>query len=660
MESPRAARSVRSETAPGIMGSSTESTSTSGINTEDGDGYVAGSAYLLKWTDTEIAKTIVHSAAQIRSCVEEASNSTRQLLVLRGLSVDHGVALRETTDVDASFIDAHTGRRSYRPRRARVKAAWAHYDYPELVPQSAVSSSRQRKAASHDLVRDIPTYMVSATGDSIMLCRASIWLSEKAHILLLDREPWEGPKSEVSRGRYEAYSPGGVPDENGVSTITTQIAANGNMATLGDEIPSLETMLYDGLRDCCSGYDDDLLELLEERVLDKWHDFFEVLDIGPPVGSAETIALLSQALGSLERNLDASRRRHTMRQRSVDANPETRHLPDARTQPATTEWEALLSRLSRRAQLLSHLAPVMVSLKKPPARCSSMKTDTDAGFGVSSAGGHGEKYDYCKPRNTSNNSNDDSDNYTTITNPSTPDENQRALNRVAYLGGVLLPFSVVSGILAIEEPYGPGGSQFWIFWAVTVPLTLVTLGVIYADSIRKVHVWVEVAGSGKSGSDSDSDTDMDTGTGTVGLPGRPQPDVEQAMPRTAQRIAFAGNFVGGGDEDEVGDEGEGEGEGEDEDEDEDEEGRGEPDVMVEKRWKNAPAYGRMDVGADKDDDWARKKKMMKVKWRKEELGWAGACATMFQVYKLKKGVPPKHLRHSDTRGGLPRRAKTIN
>ncbi len=438
-------------------------------------------------------------------------------------------------------------------------------------------------------------------------------------VLFLDRAPWEDPKSGVSRGRYKAYTAEGMPDENGVSTITMQIDAKGNATTLGDEIPSLETMLYDGLRDGCSGHED-LLQLLEELVVNKWADFFEAPSLDLPVGSTETTALFSQALGCLERNLDVSRHWHKMRQRSVEPPPDTHPLLDARPQSATTEWEGLLSRLSRRAQLLSHLTSAR--------RWRSEKTHADAGLGISLAGDRGDKYD-CRPRNNNNNS--------ATTNPSTPDEGQRALNRVAYLGGVLLPFSVVSGILAIEEPYGPGGSQFWIFWAVTVPLTLVTLGVIYADSIRKVQVWVEVAASGKSGSASDTETDPRT----YSLPLRVQTDVEQAVrvsSRIAEPITFTENF-------DVADE------REDGDGDEDEDEGAEPDMMVEKRWKNAPAY-QIDAGSG-DDEWMRKKK-----WRKEELGWAGACATLFQVYKLKKGVPPRHLRHNDKRDGLPRRVRT--
>ncbi|RWA06051.1 hypothetical protein EKO27_g9044 [Xylaria grammica] len=397
---------------------------------------------LLKWTDAEMTKTHVQGAAQLRSCIQENGSATRHLLVFHGLPVDCGAVLREAAGVDASFIEAHA----------------VHRSSPD---------ARQQKPAPNDLVGEPPTYtMASAAGDSVVLCRASMWLSEQAHILCLDRPTWDDPKSGVSRRRYKAYTIERMPNGDGISTITMQMDSNGNMTPLGDEIPSLEMMLYDSLQDGC----EDLVELLEELAISKWDDFFEALSLDLPRSSAETTALFSRAMGYLERNLDVSRRRHRIRQRGSDTRPDIYSFSDAKSQSTTTEWEALLSRLNRRVQLFGHLTATVLKAETPSA---------DAGLGISSAGSRGEKHN-CKPRNN---------NYSnTPAAPSPSDENQRSLNRVAYLGGVLLPFSVVSGILAIEDPYGPSDAQFWIFWAVTIPLTLLTLGVIYADSIRKVQV----------------------------------------------------------------------------------------------------------------------------------------------------------------------------
>ncbi|KAL4732601.1 hypothetical protein ACLX1H_001619 [Fusarium chlamydosporum] len=73
------------------------------------------------------------------------------------------------------------------------------------------------------------------------------------------------------------------------------------------------------------------------------------------------------------------------------------------------------------------------------------------------------------------------------------DANARSLDRIAYLGGLLLPLTVVSGILSIESSYGPGGSSFWVFWLASGLSSLIALLVIYADHLRTLDVWMEVA-----------------------------------------------------------------------------------------------------------------------------------------------------------------------
>lgn len=86
------------------------------------------------------------------------------------------------------------------------------------------------------------------------------------------------------------------------------------------------------------------------------------------------------------------------------------------------------------------------------------------------------------------------------------EENQRALDRVTYLGGILLPFSVVLGVLSMNEGFGPGRGLFWVFWVVAVPLAVVAILVIYADKLRLAEVWVAVPVDGE---------DFDGGVGSM-------------------------------------------------------------------------------------------------------------------------------------------------
>ncbi|KAF5647490.1 hypothetical protein F25303_5163 [Fusarium sp. NRRL 25303] len=71
--------------------------------------------------------------------------------------------------------------------------------------------------------------------------------------------------------------------------------------------------------------------------------------------------------------------------------------------------------------------------------------------------------------------------------------NSRSLDRIAYLGGLLLPLTVVSGILSIESSYGPQGNSFWVFWLASGLSSLLAILIIYADHLRTLDVWMEVA-----------------------------------------------------------------------------------------------------------------------------------------------------------------------
>lgn len=69
----------------------------------------------------------------------------------------------------------------------------------------------------------------------------------------------------------------------------------------------------------------------------------------------------------------------------------------------------------------------------------------------------------------------------------------RALDRISYLGGLLLPITVVSSVLAIEGDYGPEGNNFWVFWVASAVASVVAIGLIHVDQVRGVEVWREVA-----------------------------------------------------------------------------------------------------------------------------------------------------------------------
>ncbi|KAM3077235.1 hypothetical protein ACMFMG_003301 [Clarireedia jacksonii] len=67
-------------------------------------------------------------------------------------------------------------------------------------------------------------------------------------------------------------------------------------------------------------------------------------------------------------------------------------------------------------------------------------------------------------------------------------ETKQSINRVTYLGGVLLPFSIVAAIFSMGDTYSPGGSHFFVFWVIAIPICGITTAMIYADSIRRMTV----------------------------------------------------------------------------------------------------------------------------------------------------------------------------
>jgi hypothetical protein len=50
-----------------------------------------------------------------------------------------------------------------------------------------------------------------------------------------------------------------------------------------------------------------------------------------------------------------------------------------------------------------------------------------------------------------------------------------SIGRLSLLAMVFLPFSTVGTILGIQTIYGPGQSTFWLFWTISIPLTVFIL-----------------------------------------------------------------------------------------------------------------------------------------------------------------------------------------
>ncbi|KAK6955082.1 hypothetical protein Daesc_002712 [Daldinia eschscholtzii] len=531
-----------------------------------------GPAYALEWTENQHRCSRRHfaSAEKLRADIQgqgeapQRPEPRRRLLVLHRLSVDYTRALTDLLDIDADFIDAHIGRLSYRPlvrRRkadgAATRARFACFEYPELVSmpkglpadvKRALLARSARVEDDDDIAREPPLYAISDE-KAVMFCRASLWKCAKADVLLLDRP-------------------------------------------VDDEIPSFESLLYSSLSEEWNGdpsNDVDIRSLVQDLVVHQWSGFFDAVASNISSSAHQTTALYWQAQESLERNLNSAE----LHERLFETS--------GTTYSSKSDWESLLSRLNRHVTLLSHLAPISTQPPNSNANTPSTSSPPLEKQPVYTRGVPPTELIPRRHRTTrSGNGTVAADN-----------QNKHALDRVSYMGGILLPLSIVSSILSMSDPFSPTGPMFYVFWAVAVPLVFVAVLVIYADSIRKAEVWIEVA------SDSNSDSNSTNNTSASTTEEKPERDLEgQSDPYVG---ALGLTALGKGNENE-GEEEEGEEEGVGSD------SFDEPVMMVEKLFKDAGSR----------------------RWQKEQLGWGGACKTALRIYKLKKGRPPNWIRHGRT------------
>ncbi|KAI0885330.1 uncharacterized protein GGS22DRAFT_163443 [Annulohypoxylon maeteangense] len=534
-------------------------------------------AYMLEWEvgHQGCARKRIGDAEQLRATIVTEIKGDR-LFVFQDLPAEYLDTVRDELGVDARFLEAHAGRRVYRPlmkrgwgradvmdKVTREKSDFACFEYPEmltLAKRAAVTGGRPTSSVdargAGDIAGEAPTYAMSNDGEYVMFCRASLWLSDRKDVLLLDPPSWARSSSMFRKAIYPSSGPSHTcftpitrkekGDSIGSDTLHSEPTPRDR-----DDIPSLETLLYQSLAEEVS---EKIYKAaaIEDIAIHQWHEFFDALPTDLKPGTAETTALYKQVQKSLERNLTQSQFRDKI---SSDHR---------RPSSATTVWESLLARLSRHLALLSYLNP------PPPPTLTSSPSNPRSRAQLSTA---------ALPPATSH-------------RPSS-EQNQQSLDRVSYMGGVLLPLSIVSSILSMSDPFGPGNSQFFVFWAVSIPLVFITILIIYADSIRKAEVWIEVASSGSTTGSEKRDEEE----------GGSMPEFEGGMGLRARR-----RTDGVGVEMCESDYGDGFGEWD----------GPPPGMIVERLFKDAG----------------------KKKWRREQLGWMGACKAVFRIYKLKQGRPP--------------------
>lgn len=495
----------------------------------------------------------------------------KPMVILHGLpSMFLAILLDSGLGIDPGFIEAHAWRRRYHPpprhrrqqRRRRGRggdmdaAEYGYWNYPELVCGFKKTIRKKKSgniyisqggrgglartavvkdtSAQIDFLDDPAIRSVSDAEDlAAVFCRASLWVTpgqRRVAVLFLERPVWDDPdgymKKAIRKGGGALMKPyllkekrvyGKNNNNKDHEEWTVHLAR-------GENIPDFETVLQDILMSSSStttatttssvedeeDVEVDLVDTVEETAYEHWLDFFEALTPRQCPLVYDGTSLEWRALQALEGNM-------------VMANELVRRGQRKRDDSRHPDWSALIQGLRMRVEMLPTIPPrpalqsafpgkkrATASLLLPPTTTSSSSLPKyqfsyDQTLGRVPIPTH-RKLKQTQPIETQPSS------PTTTAPPSGGDENQRALDRVTYLGGIVLPISLVSSILSMNEDFEPGQPFFWVFWAVSVPLTVLTIVVIYADKLRRAEVWVEVSiagGSSDSGSEGGGKEDED-------------------------------------------------------------------------------------------------------------------------------------------------------
>lgn len=372
---------------------------------------------------------------------------------VRGFPADIVEKIGNDFDIDRLFVEAHATRTGYRPLPGPRKFShWAHFEYPELVTGCFDEENivKEGKLGALDVMDEPVVKPIDDSGAGAVFRRASCWRGDYVDILFLDKEPWNEPDSLLGKARRQlSVTKRAQQNPKGAEPFDSWVVKLQG----GDEIPSLEQDFFsiieqDKDRDC------NIADTISTLAYHRWLELFEAL---PPPGyrpnkPTRLSSLLALMMQCLEQNADMAR------------------ATGLSLKVGARDWEALAQRVQRRMDLLRRAGPIVAELKQAPDSGSPGK---DSGSKATS----GDTYDDNDP-------------------PRDWEEmNQRSLDRVTYLGGILLPVSVVSDVLGIEGRYGPEGTQFWVFWVAAAISSAICIFIIYLDQLRDVDAWFEISAS---------------------------------------------------------------------------------------------------------------------------------------------------------------------
>jgi hypothetical protein len=373
-----------------------------------------------------------------------------RLIVVRGTGGRIMETLRGAGGVDGAFLEAHMTRMEFRPSRRRdVGARWWCWEYPE-ASKAPGSGAGWRSPRGHNQHGGPTGVWLGAEGgcwehDRVSLCRASLWLAHNMSVLLINRpeastadQTLQPPRPNLrhqdaatsTRAIHNGYDQ--LNNMSAAGAMTTDIADHCLAAETGAE---LETAVWDSI-----GEGLPYQELVAELIYERWTSFLENLGPKKPAGhygyggggGRSEEALVWASIKALEQNLDTTR--YLERQgRELDSL-------------TYGDWSDLTDRATRRLKLM-------------------MKKESQSG---GDGGGSDEE-------------------------KRAREANKRSLDRIAYMGGLLAPLGTVSGIVSMNNVFGPFGAKHWLFWLISLAASALALVIIYIDQVRCLPVWIELA-----------------------------------------------------------------------------------------------------------------------------------------------------------------------
>ncbi|KAK0747563.1 hypothetical protein B0T21DRAFT_343330 [Apiosordaria backusii] len=432
-------------------------------------------AYLISRGQVSPLNTPKSLAEQLKRDTEE---DVADVIVMHGLPPKYVDALLLLGGSDLGFLESFAARREYRPfARSRFlnqhddssKLRWSIFEYPELV--QGLRPLRLEKDETDTVHPPVIGVLPSSNGrTSVIFCRVATCPTLNRHVLLLDNPVW--------RRSWQVRK---APWKTPVSPSNDSEDVNPYSET--NQAGSLEDSLVSTLRGEKTHHSS-LRELLVDLVYERWLELFEFLESPTQPVTDETMVFYWQVLRSLEFN----------------------------EEEGSPCWKRFLDRVQRRISLLSlptSKRPVPFKSASVPMLPISPGSPSSPRSPVSPRSAASTPATRLTPQPTVQPKNDLREK--TVTRFGTPntalrsarlrralayhpsaEENRRALDRISYMGGILIPLPIVSGILSMGEIFGPSGPMFWIFWAVSIPLAIISVLIIYADTIRKAEVWVEV------------------------------------------------------------------------------------------------------------------------------------------------------------------------